>query len=315
MGTGIYRKYILNAKRYTNQSAEARPSTTDKKWYLGYTIKGGANYNINDHHNVFVNLGYMNMAPNMNAVFDNSNHLFAEIKNQRIHAIEGGYGMKYSNFNAMVNLYYTYWKDKPMTPQVTPEGMYFNVNGIEALHKGVEVNANYQFSKKLSADITLSLADWKTVSASKAYISDEDGIVRDSVEFSAVNVHVGDAAQFQLGGSIRYEIIKHLYFKPRYMFFGKHYANFDPSTLYGATADHESWKMPSYGLLDLFIGYDYKVWKVKLGITAGVSNVLNTVYITDGLNNSSGATNFDANSATVYMGMGRRMNVGLRIGF
>src|ERR1035437_7527527 len=98
------------------------------------------------------------------------------------------------------------------------------------------------------------------------------------------------------------------------MYFGKHYANFDPSSL-STHPDHESWKMPGYGLVDLFVGYDHIVWKMKIGITAGVSNVLNTVYITDGLNNSSGKQNFDATSATVYMGMARRFNVGLRIGF
>ena len=314
IGTGAYKKYILNAKRYSNQSAEARVNTTDKKWYMGYTVKGGANYNINDHHNVFVNVGYMNLAPNMNAVFDNSNHLFAEIKNQRISAIEGGYGIKYPKFVALLNLYYTYWKDKPLAPQVTPDGLYFNVNGIDAVHKGIELNATYQIIKKLSAEAIVAVADWRTVSAAKAYITDDAGIIRDSVNFSAKNVHVGDAAQLQLGGSLRYDIIKNLYLKPRYMFFGKHYANFDPTSL-STTPDHESWKMPSYGLFDLYLGYDYKVWKLRLSFTLGVSNILDKVYITDGLNNSSGKSNFDANSATVYTGMGRRINFGLRIGF
>ncbi|MEI6487380.1 MAG: TonB-dependent receptor [Bacteroidota bacterium] len=315
LGTGIYRKYILNAKRYTNQSAEARPSTTDKKWYVGYTFKGGANYNINDHHNVFINLGYMNMAPNMNAVFDNSNKLFAEIKNQRIYAIEGGYGIKYPRFVGMLNLYYTYWKDKPVPTPPPVDGVTFNINGIDAIHKGVEFEGKYQLLKKLETNATIAIADWRTVSAATAYIVDDAGNILTTVNFSAKNVHVGDAAQLQLGGSLRYEVIKHLYIKPRYMFFGKHYANFDPSTLYGATADRESWKMPSYGLFDLFLGYDIKYWKLKFSISAGVSNVLNTVYITDGANNLGGATNFDANSALVYMGMGRRMNVGLKIGF
>jgi iron complex outermembrane recepter protein len=315
VGTGIYRKYILNAKRYSINSPEARENTTQKKWYFGYTIKGGANYNINDHFNVFVNAGYMVQAPNMNAVFDNNNHLFAEIKNQKIYAIEGGYGIKYTKLVGMLNLYYTFWKDKPSPTPPPVDGLYYNINGIDAVHKGIEFQGTYQIIKKLSADITVSVADWRTVSAAKSYVTDEAGIIRDSVNFSAKNVHVGDAAQTQLGGALRYELLKHLYIKPRYMFFGRHYANFDPSTLTGATADKESWKMPSYGLFDLFIGYDIKYWKMKFSITTGISNVLNTVYITDGQNNMGGQVNFDANSALVYMGMGRRFNLGLKIGF
>jgi len=301
---------IINANPYTNQSPEARVNTTARKWYIGYTLKGGANYNINDHHNVFMNLGYMNMAPNMNAVFDNTNHLFAEINNQYIYAVEGGYGIKYSKIAGMVNLYYTYWKNKPLTGRTT-DGLYYNINGIDAVHKGIEFNGTYQVMKKLSVEGIVSIADWRTVSGTKAYITDEAGIIQDSVDFSAKNVHVGDAAQLQLGSSIRYEIIKNLYFKPRFMYFGKHYSNFDPTTLKSTNRDRESWKMPGYGLLDVFVGYDHKVGKIKLGLTVGVTNVLDKVYITDGQN----GTAFNATTALVYMGMGRRVTLGLRIGF
>ena len=31
--------------------------------FIGYTVKGGANYNINEKHNVFANLGYISRAP------------------------------------------------------------------------------------------------------------------------------------------------------------------------------------------------------------------------------------------------------------
>ena len=75
--------------------------------------------------------------------------------------------------------------------------------------------------------------------------------------------------------------------------------------------DRESWKMPNYGVLDVNAGYDFKIWKMNVGVIAGVSNVLNAVYITDAQNGSG----FNASTATVYMGMGRRFNVGLKIGF
>lgn len=31
---------------------------SDKENFLGETVKGGANYNLTDHHNVFANIGY-----------------------------------------------------------------------------------------------------------------------------------------------------------------------------------------------------------------------------------------------------------------
>ena len=313
IGTGVNRKYILNAKRYTNDSPEARTATTDRKWIMGYTIKGGANYNINEHYNAFVNLGHLNMAPYMNAVFDNYNHEYAEIKNQTVNAIEGGCGMKYSNFNVSANLYYTYWENKPYSSSVvTPDGtISYNINGMNAVHKGIELSYIYKVLKNLELEGIVSIADWRTISAEKVYISDANNNLIDSVDFSAKNVHVGDAAQIQFGSSIRYEIIKGLYLKPRFTYFGKHYANFNPTTLVSTNKDRESWKMPSYGLLDLFAGYDFHYWKMKFGVSAGLTNILDVVYITDGLNGSK----FDATTATVYMGMGRRFTVALRIGF
>jgi hypothetical protein len=122
---------------------------------------------------------------------------------------------------------------------------------------------------------------------------------------------VGDAAQIQYGASLRYEVIKGLYIKPRFTYFGKNYANFDPLLLQDENKDKESWKMPDYGILDINAGYEFKAWKMFFGINGGVSNLLNTVYITDAQNGAD----FNASTATVFVGMGRRFNIGLKIGF
>lgn len=305
---------LYKGQKYTNQSAEARTATTDRKWFLGGTVKGGVNYNITKSQNVFVNVGYLSIAPKMNTVFDNNNFPFLETKNQKVYSAELGYGYRVKKFAANVNMYYTLWKNKPpqYTPSVvTPDGTFsYNINGLDALHKGLEVDFNYNITKKLNLEGVFTLADWKTISGTKVYIVDNNGIMVDSVDFSAKNVHVGDAAQLQIGGSFRYEIIKDLYVKIRYTYFGKNFANFDPLALVGANKDRESWKMPSYGLLDFNFGYTFRVSKVYFTLNGGIMNILDKVYITD----SQNGINFDASSATVFVGMGRRFNLGLKIG-
>ncbi|MCX6296325.1 MAG: TonB-dependent receptor [Bacteroidetes bacterium] len=321
--TGSVTKYILNATGYTNQSKEARYATTDLKWFKGYTIKGGSNYNINDHHNVFVNIGYLNMAPLMTSVFDNNNQTYLNIKNQSVYAIEAGYGYKSQKFATNVNLYYTIWNNKPLSGSTSFGGstVYYNILGLNALHKGIEIDMVYKVLKNLDFEGLISLGDWKTTSGSKADITDENGAIVTSVDFSAKNVHVGDAAQTQVVGSLRYTLFKNLYIKPRFTYFAKNYSNFDPltlididnnaATLNDNNKDRESWKMPNYGLCDLFLGYNFNYWKLKFGLTAGVLNIFNATYITDGQNGAK----FDATSATVYMGMGTRFSIGLKIGF
>jgi hypothetical protein len=315
VGTGANQKYIVNATKYTNQSAEARFSTTDRKWFMGYTFKGGANYNINDHHNVFMNLGYLNMAPRMNLVFDNNNREVLNPKSQTVYAVEGGYGVHKPKYAANLNLYYTVWKNKPPaflpTSGTGSEVLYYNISGLDALHQGLEFDFIYKFLKNLEAEGAISIGDWKTTSGSTADVTDDNGNIVSRIDFSAKNVHVGDAAQMQFVASVRYQPFKGFYVKPRYTYFAKNYSNMDPTSLTGANKDRDSWRMPDYGLFDIFLGYDFKYWKMKFTANAGINNVLNTVYISDAQN----GTKFNAASAGVYMGMGRRISASLRIGF
>jgi outer membrane cobalamin receptor len=304
---------LLNGTKYTINSAEARAATTDEKWFTGATIKGGANYNINKNHNVFFNIGHLNIAPRMNTVFDNANRAFLEIKNQEVNSIEFGYGYKSKRFSSNVNVYYTIWKNKP--PQFTPttlDGDSYNINGLDALHKGIELDFIFKITPKIDFEGLASIADWRTTSGNIVTIVDQDNNIIAQVDFSAKDVHVGDAAQVQLGGSLRFEIKKDFYVKLRYTYFDKNYANFDPVGLVGANKDRESWMMPSYGLLDFNFGYEIKVFKKYFAtLSGGVMNVLNEVYITDAQN----GLGFDARTANVFVGMGRRFNVGLKIGF
>ena len=253
----------------------------------------------------------------MNTVFDNNNKEFLEIKNQEVYSVEFGYGFKSKKFSSNLNMYYTLWKNKPppRTP-TTPDGDSYNINGLDALHKGLELDFIYKLLPKLEFEGLVSLGDWKTVSKDKdstlVNIVDQDNVTQSTFYFGANNVHVGDAAQFQIGYSLRYQIIKNGFIKLRYTYFDKNYANFDPTALTGKNMKRESWIMPSYGLFDLNFGYEiFGSNKQKITINGGIMNILNTVYISDAQN----GLGFDASTSTVFVGMGRRFNIGIKFGF
>ncbi len=339
-----------NGVKYTNDSPEARTSQTERKWFLGYTLKGGTNFNINEHQNVFVNLGYLQMAPRFNLVFSSTNIENKKVKMQKVIAVEGGYGIKYPKFAVNVNAYYTNWKNKPLsefpTIRISGDDYYYTIDGLDAIHKGIEFDFIYKLFKNLDIEGLASIGDWTTNSQNEIYLYDiNTDKPYDTINFSAKGVHVGDAAQMQFGGSIRYEVIKNLYIKARYTYFAKNYSRFDLTNLDVAyntngsirydNRDRESWKMPDYGLFDVFAGYDIKYRKIRFTITGGIINIprvaisfknngrimlpsfeFNNTYISDASNNGdSNVKNFDATSATVYMGMGTRFNLGLKITF
>ena len=315
-----------NGTEYTSSSPEARTSTTDRLWFLGYTVKAGANYNINDHHNVFLNTGYLKLPPKFDLVFTTGNVENPKAKMQEVVSLELGYGYKSKLFAANVNLYYTDWKNKPLsefpTIRIASNDYYYNTNGLKEVHKGIELDFIYKLFKNLDVEGLASIGDWTLNTSDEVYLFDMNtDLPTDTIQFSAQGVHVGDAAQIQLGGSVRYEIIKNLYVKARYTYFTKNYSKYNlldlqvtylPSGAVKAdNRDRESWKMPSYGLLDLFAGYNFKYWKLRFNVSAGVTNLFNTMYISDALNNYS----FDATTATGFIGMGTRFNLGLKITF
>ena len=161
-----------------------------------------------------------------------------------------------------------------------------------------------------------SIGDWTWTS--KGIQTLPDGTVK---EFDPTGVHVGDAAQTQLGASIRYEPIKRAYVSARTTFFGNNYSNFDPETLVGANARRESWKQPDYVITDFHAGYTFKLRKrSELSLRGSILNLFNVTYIADARNNDTlgnvvGTSNFDASSASVFFGLPRRWSVSAEISF
>jgi len=140
-----------------------------------------------------------------------------------------------------------------------------------------------------------------------------------SYEFDATGVHVGDAAQLQLGGQIRLEPIDKFYLKINTTFFDNNYADFQPENLRGDNGGRESWKMPSYYISSFHTGYSFTMNEVDLNIRFNVLNVFDALYLTDARDNddfnSPSFSDFDAKSASVFYGQGRRWNVSLQASF
>ena len=156
----------------------------------------------------------------------------------------------------------------------------------------------------------VSVADWTWQS------SETIDVVGTTFEFDAKGVHVGDAAQTTFSGSLRYEPIRGGYISVRYTYFDRYYSDFDPFSLNVSSGNggKESWKIPSYGLMSVHLGYRLKFEKANLIFRGNVFNALNTLYISDARNNQNGS-GFDASSAGVFMGQGLRFNVSVGFEF
>jgi outer membrane cobalamin receptor len=324
---------------------------TPWKYINGWTFKAGANYNISRNFSVFINLGNLDKAPRFSNVFDNTNKLYREIKSEKVKAVEAGLAYSSRVFSMNVNAYYTYWGNRPIdyAPMVSitekvpdpnnPDSLiagqtlsyYANINGLGAIHKGIEIDFAWMITQKLKLQGIFSLGDWKWNSADTVRVRDEFGKTVLTQYLNAKGIHVGDAPQFQVGGEIRYEPIRDLYVSGSFTYFDKYYSNFDPMSydqtnpVNKANFDSEGnpvdpWIIPAYYLVDFHAGYSFKIDKKnRLQFRLNVLNAFDAMYVADADDNSRNIgqswNTHDARSAAVFFGLGRRYTASMAIQF
>jgi len=306
------------------------------KYKPGFTVKGGANYNISERSNVFINLGYLSKTRDFKYYFQGytANFLPDSItKNEKVKAIELGYSYVSKSFSANVNTYYTKWENKP-TNQVRGEyedpdtGLsgytYGDIPGMDALHMGIELDFIYKILHNFDFQGLISIGDWtwdKKIEDLQMYYTDNNQPAN-TISFDATGIHVGDAAQTQFGASLRYEPIRGLYIEGGVTYFNRYYSDFNPEECTDELGNPvESWRIPAYYLVDFHAGYRFKfnkLDKLAFAVKFNMLNALNSVYISDANNNDtyiqrSSFRSFDARSASVFMGAPRRFVISLKI--
>lgn len=325
LGDSIYRigygdTINYNGNQYTIDSKEAKYESTGYVWVPGGTIKAGGSYVLGDYSSIFLNAGYLSRTPQFTNVVDNaSNEFFGEIGNEIIQAVELGYTFQSKRLAFTVNGYFTNWKNKPFPnglavpdPEDPLSTIRVNVQGMDAIHMGLELDGTWKIIKPLDLEVAISYGNWTWNSSKTIKLP----AYNDSVSFDAKGVHVGDAPQSMYMIGLRYEPIKNLYFKVQYQYFDRFYSEFNPFILKGANAGRESWKAPGYGLLNVYAGYKYVFnHKYSLIFNGNITNVLNTKYISDAVLSSTYGNTFDVNSVGVMYGLGLRFNLGLAFQF
>ena len=305
--------------QYTRETDGLKYNQTDWKYIPGGTIKVGASYSLTEYSNLFLNLGYLSRTPQYSNVIDNNtNKFFAEIVNEKVAAIEGGYNFANQKFGVNLNGYFTNWQNKPFPfgvavpdPNDPTESIYVNINGMDAIHYGGELDVAYKIDKKHSFEGMFSIGNWTWNSTETIKIPQYNV----TFTFDAKGVHVGDAAQTMMSLSYRWEPVKGLFVKPQFQYFNRYYADFSPFALQGENGGRESWMMPSYSLVNLYAGYRIKMKHNALLLNGSVINLLGTKYISDARPIQGASTAFEAVGTQVFFGGGLRFNVSLGLQF
>jgi len=268
---------------------------SEKVNHMGFVVKGGANYNINEHHNVFGNVGYFQKAPKFDGVFINYvNDVNAGAKNEKTVAFEVGYGFKSKTFSANINAYYTNWKDKFFRRSIRqPDGEFYsaNIQGVNALHQGIEMDFNWKPIKGLYVSGMASLGDWTWQNdLVDVPIFDDNEVQIGTVDLFIAGLKVGDAAQTTAHLGVDYELFEGFKAGIDYHYYANLYADYDPTGRGDADKKGvQPWKVPTYGLFDANVRYNFKMGPFDATIYGNIINLTDEEYIsdaTDGKNNS-----------------------------
>lgn len=310
--------------------------------FMAGTIKGGANYNIDRHNNVYFNGGYITRAPFFSGgaflQAATSNATNPNAVNEKVGSIEVGYEFHSPTFTATVNGYYTKWMDKTTTRSSDlGDGTkyYFNMEGVDARHMGVELNFVYKPFRWLDVNGMLSIGDWVWDSNTKGYFYNSLGQPIQNTKDGALasGVYAEDHASATLnqkgrkvGGSAQTTGYIGLNFKPvkgwrigvDWTFNARNYSDFTISSSdYAPNAVinvKSPWEIPWGNQLDLQASYDFKIGGLNATIFGNVYNLCDYNYVMDAYT-ASGVDGTWENAFRVFYSFGRTYALRLKVKF
>jgi outer membrane receptor for ferrienterochelin and colicin len=285
---------------------------SDKVNFVPFSLKGGFNYNLNKQNNVFVNAGYFTRTPYFdNAFLNYKNDINTGVKMERIVSGEIGYGFTSSIFKAKLNAYITNWKDRTFIRTYENGEIVANIPGVNALHKGVELEMQFNPHPKLFVTGMCSLGDWVWQNDVNFKVFNEGQTLVGEYNAYIKGIHVGNSAQHTAFLGIDYDVFKSIRIGANVNYFGKHFAEFDPINRTSADYSGDSWRLPDATVVDLNIRWNFSVGNFKATLYGNIDNLFNEEYISDANDGNS----HDINTARVYYGFGRTWSTGIRVNF
>lgn len=320
-------------------------SKSGKVNFLGGQIKGGANYNINRHNNVFFNVGFISRAPffsNAFAAYNISNILNRNAVNEKTFSAEIGYGFSNRVFALTLNAYYTKWIDRAImrsgTLQGTNDRYVLNLQGIDARHMGVELDFTYKPATWFELNGMLSMGNWEWVSNATGYYYNSLGqplaVVKGSLDGTlASGIYAPDHASSTLNykgikvdGSPQTTGALGVTFKPFHGFrigadwvfearnYTDQYLNANDLSFTKPLNVAQPWKMPWGHTTDLHASYRFNLGGLDATLSGSVNNLFDYNYITHGQSPLTSDGDWK-NAQFVFYSFGRTYSMKLRLNF
>ena len=274
---------------YFNNLDSDPQQETDWQNFIGGNIKGGVNWNIDENHNVFVNMGDYSKQPFMDAVFLNNQNIINEnVRNEKVYGFELGYGYTSEKLRANVNFYRTEWRDRFKTVGYRDGNVRgtADLQGIKQLHTGIELDFTYDLSDKFRLVGMASLGDWEYAGNVSGTAFDNDVQAVGTVNLYLDGIKVGNSAQTTARLGFDWDVARNFKVDYSHRYAARLYADINTED-FDSVDNDGSLQLPNYFLGDLGMSYkfDFKD-SSNLNFRLNINNVGNTEYIAESLTNN-----------------------------
>lgn len=305
------------------------PSSLGYKGIVGYTAKGGVNFNIDKSNNFYLNAGYYSKAPDFNSVFSNNQTEYKNVKTEKVLSVELGYGFRTSDIAITANIYNTQWKDKAIVQTffdpVTSVPTYYYIPGLEAIHRGFEFEGRYIFSEEVELNGMFTYASNKWNNNVSTEVRDDNNTLLGTQNVFAEGAYVGDMPMTTaaISATFKFDIddLSRVRVMPSFNYFGRLYAQFTPETRTTEASNKNAdgttiqpWKLPDYTLFNINSIYEVDFNNLgfkRMTLNFSIFNAFNVDYITD----ADDKTTHTSVDALVFYGKERNYNLGLSFNF
>lgn len=283
------------------------------------SLKAGILRKLSPSSTVYANAAAYSRAPYANIFFSNGNNSVSKnVTNEKNVLGELGYRHVGRRFSAEATVYGAYWKDKSLLSasykSLDEDPYKYMVKGLDAVHCGIEVEASYSVLAGTSVSVFASVGQWKWKNDLEATIYDPYTMQPATIlVVYADGLHVGDAPQTQFGLNLESDLsvwVRGLAISAEWNYNDRIWADFDPVTRTNSADRSDSYRIPSYHLVNMGLSYTASLPKCRITVFANARNLADALYV----ERSRDGAAHDRSTFTGYWGNRRNFNFGIRVG-
>ena len=289
--------YQLNSKlslygdiQFRNINYKTSGSTSDianfsvNKKYNFFNPKGGLNYLFNKHNNLYFSYARSNREPTRSDYESNPN-----IRSEQLNDFELGWSLTKKKFNVTTNFYMMQYKDQlVLTGSIDDVGTPVRENSGESYRMGLEVETVFNLSDKISILANSAFSDNKN----KNFVTSLNG---ELVNLGKTNISFSPEIVSSI--NLLYSPKENMEFSILNKYVGEQYMS---------NTDSVFSKLDAYSVLDFNFNYNFKntFFFSEIVLSAIVSNLFGTEYVSNGYYYTYDDTWSDPNSVTTIEGTG-----------